>query len=219
MKKLTIVIVPGLLALLLAAAVHAETRYVNDLLEITLRTGPGLDYRIVRMLQSGQQLEVLETTEGWTRVRLPDGTTGWVFTRYLSEDKPSSTMLESLREEIGPLRNRVQSLAEENQRLIKHNQELGDKLAETQSELERIRKEYNSLKEASSDYLKLKNEYSVLRNTLDEKEKRIQTLEKQVSDTRLSSNLRWFLAGAGVLLLGMIIGHRTASRKRRPTLR
>ena len=54
--------------LLLAPAARAAV-YVTDQLEITLRSGPTLENRILKMLVSGTSLETLEEREGWTRVR------------------------------------------------------------------------------------------------------------------------------------------------------
>jgi SH3 domain protein len=219
MKKTAIVFVLGFLSICMAAPSHAETRYIGDLMEITLRTGPGLNYRIIKMLKSGQTVETLETEDNWTRIRLSDDTTGWVFSRYVTREKPKSLVADSLQEEIGPLRTKVKSLTEENQRLIKRNQELADELTSTREELKSLENEYATLQEESGDYLKLKDEHASLTKTLEEKNQRIQTLEKEVSDAFFSAGLKWFLGGAGVLLLGMIIGNRIASRKKRPGLR
>ena len=219
MKKIAVLLVFGFLPLWIAGSVHAETRYISDLMEITLRTGPGLDYRITKMLRSGQTVELLETQENWSRVELPDGTTGWVFTRYLMNQPPKSVLADSLQKEIEPLRKKVASLSEENQRLIARNQELAQQLTQTRDQLETLQAEYNALKEESAGYLKLKQEHTAQSRVLEEKNQRIQTLEKQVSDAFLSASLKWFLAGAGVLLIGMIIGNRIASRKKRSTLR
>lgn len=219
MKKMAVIFVFGFLSICMAVPSHAETRYISDLMEITLRAGPGLNYRIIKMLNSGQTVEAMETEENWTRVRLSDDTTGWVFSRYITRSKPKSLVADSLQEEIGPLRTKVKSLTEENQRLIQRNQEMAEELEKTRKQLENFQNEYATLQEESGDYLKLKDEHASLKKNLEEKNQRIQTLEKQVSDAFFSAGLKWFLAGAGVLLLGMIIGNRIASRKKRPGLR
>ncbi|MCF8109866.1 MAG: TIGR04211 family SH3 domain-containing protein [Desulfobacteraceae bacterium] len=206
------------LCLLTAAFAAAETNYVTDLNEITLRAGPGLDYRVNRMLKSGQQLEVLDTEERWTQVRLPDGTIGWVFSKFISDQKPDSLAVKDLREEITPLRKKVKALEEENQRLIRRTQELGQNLEETKNKLENARKEYNELKQDSKNFLELKEKHEELTKNLEGKEQRVKTLEQQLNDAFLTSGLKWFLAGAGVLLLGIILGRTSGSRKKRSSL-
>ena len=59
--KRTPIIVFGLL--LFAGVALAETRYISEQLEVTLRTGPGNDRKIIAMLKSGQSLELLEPGE------------------------------------------------------------------------------------------------------------------------------------------------------------
>ncbi|MFW6428452.1 MAG: TIGR04211 family SH3 domain-containing protein [Desulfosalsimonas sp.] len=219
MKKTTIILACSVLMCMLTAAFAlAETRYISDLNEITLRTGPGLDYRIDRMLVSGQDLEVLETEERWTEVRLPGGTTGWVFSKYLSDQKPDSLVVKDLREEITPLREKVKALEEENQRLIRSNQELSENLEETKDKLESTKEEYNALEEESKSFLEIKEENKKLEKNLEEKQQQIQTLEERKNEAFLSSGLKWFLAGAGVLILGMILGRIPGSRKKRSAL-
>ena len=46
---------------LAASAADAQTRYVSDRLEVTLRTGTSTQHSIIRMLTSGARVEVLET--------------------------------------------------------------------------------------------------------------------------------------------------------------
>ncbi|MCF8037388.1 MAG: TIGR04211 family SH3 domain-containing protein [Desulfobacteraceae bacterium] len=219
MKKITILALSCFLSVLVAAAALAETQYVNDLMEVTLRSGPGLDYRIKKMLPSGQELEVLDTEKKWANVRVPDGTTGWVFSKYVSPQKPDSLAVKEMREEIQPLRRKVESLTEENQRLIKRNQELSSSLEKTRAELEQAKNDYAALQEESKDYLKLREQHEAMKKELEEKNQRIQTLEKQVSNAFMSAGLKWFLAGAGVLILGMILGRTAAGKKKRPGLR
>ncbi|MFP4000183.1 MAG: TIGR04211 family SH3 domain-containing protein [Desulfobacterales bacterium] len=219
MKKTAILLASSvLLCLLVAASAAAETRYVNDLNEITLRTGPGLDYRINRMLVSGQDLEVIETSERWSKVRLSDGTTGWVFSKFLSDEKPDSLAVKGLREEIEPLREKIKRLEEENQRLITSNQELAATLEETQEKLQSAKEKYNALEEESESFLELKEQNETLGKELKEKEERIKILEQKISDAFFTSGLKWFLAGAGILILGIIFGRTSGSRKKRSSL-
>ncbi len=46
----------GVLLILFSTAVQAETMYVSDLVEITLRTGQGIDHKIIAMIKSGQKV-------------------------------------------------------------------------------------------------------------------------------------------------------------------
>jgi len=45
---------------------------------VNLREGPSMDSKIISVLKKGTKLIVLEEKAGWLRVRLGDGTEGWV---------------------------------------------------------------------------------------------------------------------------------------------
>src|SRR3569833_2253419 len=64
----------------LCTTATAETRYVCDELEVTLRTGQSTQHQIVRMVKSGTAVVVLATdaNTGYTKVRTPSGAEGWV---------------------------------------------------------------------------------------------------------------------------------------------
>jgi len=67
----------------------ATEAYVSDSFEITFRTGPGVDRKIIATLRSGDRVQVLEAGETWSRIRpFREGisdTEGWVLSRYLVE--------------------------------------------------------------------------------------------------------------------------------------
>lgn len=51
---------------------------------LNVRQGPGFDYEIIDQVQMGDELAVLETTDGWLRVRIPDGSLGYVNGLYVA---------------------------------------------------------------------------------------------------------------------------------------
>lgn len=190
----------------------AATKYVDDLHQITVRKGPGIKYRVMETVSSGTKFETLKTENGWTQVRLADNREGWVVNRYLTNDIPDSKKYEILKAKCEPLEKRVNELEEENSTLRANNQLLSRKMGQSQDELAEIRSKYEELKEASADVLKLKNENETLARQLEEKKQKIASLEAKISDALLSEALKWFLIGAGVLLVGIILG---ASGKRK----
>ena len=50
----------ALFIFLFSMGVYADTQYVSDQLEITMRTGPAVKNKINQMLKSGDQLTVLQ---------------------------------------------------------------------------------------------------------------------------------------------------------------
>ena len=91
------VIVLGIFLTILSTHALAETMYVSDVMKVTLRTGPGIDHKILALIKSGQEVEVLEPNDQWTRVRLGDKKEGWILTRFLTTTKPSVLILDKLK--------------------------------------------------------------------------------------------------------------------------
>lgn len=54
---------------------------------INLRAEPVLGGRIISVLKQGLSVSIMEETESWLKVQLPDGQTGWVYRQFI-ELKP-----------------------------------------------------------------------------------------------------------------------------------
>ncbi len=214
MKKIIIVLV---ITALWSVSAFAGTRYVSDRLEITVRAGAGNEYRIIRMLNSGQQVEVIEPGDDWSRVRIPGGQEGWTLTRFLQSDPPARQTVQTLTARLEPLELERASLRQENERLIKMNQEIEGELKEAIKKFEASVAAHDKLREESSEFLEMREEHEALLSGIEEKNLRIEELEGRVTEQFFSQAITWFLAGAGVLLLGMLLGSR--SKKKRPGLR
>ena len=55
---------------------------------LNLRLGPGLDHVVIRLLHTGQELDILGRNEklDWLLVELPSGTQGWVYFEYVDTE-------------------------------------------------------------------------------------------------------------------------------------
>lgn len=79
--------------LLLPMIAAAETAYVTDNLRLGLHRAEDTSDRPFRMLESGQEFEVLTRDRLYANVRLPDGAEGWVKTAYLVDEKPAKLIV------------------------------------------------------------------------------------------------------------------------------
>ncbi len=61
----------------------AERAWIKDELRLNLRTGPGVQFRIMGRLKTGDALELLERGDGWTKVRVAEFGEGWIPEGYL----------------------------------------------------------------------------------------------------------------------------------------
>ena len=85
---MTRIITLFLILFILCGQTYAETRYVSDRLEVTMRSGKSTGYGIVRMLRSGTAVEILERDKksGYSHVRTKSGKKGWVLSRFLNPE-------------------------------------------------------------------------------------------------------------------------------------
>lgn len=192
----------------------AETMYVSNIIKITLRTGPGTDHRVVKMLESGQKVEIIYQEADWSQVRLEDGDKGWLLTRFVSAEKPSSVLLKSLQNDHDLLLKKTKNIREENEKLTKENNSLAVELTASQKELKKITAEYSSLKKESADFISLKSNYEKTKKNLSEQTEKAAVMEKQL----VNKNIILFLLGAGVLLIGFIVGFSSRKQRRRSLL-
>jgi SH3 domain protein len=197
---------------------HAETMYVTDSIKLTVRTGQSTEHKIIAVIESGQRLDVLQSGEEWSSVRLPDGKEGWVLSRYLTPEVTNNIKLERLEEKHKHLMAQAAELVEENNRLKTENKSLSTAATGNEKELSRIRNEYQNLKEESAEFLSLKTQYEKTAAQLAERTQKLEKLEDQASKLELYHSIKWFLAGSGVLLLGFIIGFSARRQRRRPSL-
>ena len=186
-----------------ASAACAQEVYVSGITKITMRTGPGVEHKIVAMLVSGTRLEILEYQRDWSMVQTEDQKSGWVLTRFLTQDKPLTVQVEKLRKENEGLAEALENSREENQALVEKN-----------AALEGIEKKYRKLEQASADFFKLDARYKALVTLSEEQQQQIKTLEKNLNNEQIL----WFLSGAGVFMVGLILGLSTRKKKKRSLL-
>lgn len=201
MKQLGLIPV---LLLMASLAFAGPTRYVSDDLEITLRSGPTTQHRIVKMLNSGTPLEVLEVSEdqGWARVRTRDGQDGWVLNRYLLNVPAARDRLEKAtadlaraQEELKQLRG---NLGSESQRLAAAQAQV----AELTTTRERLEKQLA----AAGRGLTLSEENQNLKKQIVDLQREIELLQNETERLGDRSQRDWFVTGASVVFAGFIAG-------------
>lgn len=191
-----------------ASQAVAQQAWVTDQFEIMLRTGPSTNNAIERVLTSGTVLDVMErdTETGYTLVRTSGGTEGWVLTRYLM-DEPSA------REQLASLTNRLTNAAEEGSSLSSQlaavNSEYDAatrRIAALEREKQALEEELSEIKRTAANVLAINDQNKQLRDQLANAEIQAATIEQQNRELSSQTTRYWFLAGALVLFIGMILG-------------
>ena len=206
---------------LFSTIVQVEAMYVDDIIKITVRTGPGIDHKIVAMIKSGERVEVLKPEEpekNWSLVRIANGKDGWVLSRFLTSKEPNGLVLGRLKKKHNVLKNQAVSLIEENKIYKKENKKLNSELKTNKEMSDKINSSYETLKKESAEFLELKSNYGKTSSKLIEQTKKAEKLEEELTNLLLHQNIKWFLSGAGVLLLGFVIGFSTKRQRRQSFL-
>ena len=219
MNRLRFIVGLVFLLFMVTQSSWATKAYVSDSFEITLRTGPSIENKVIAMPSSGQPLEILDAQGDWTQVRMhkADGDTveGWVLTRYLSARLPWEVQAETLNAENASLKEKLAYAENGLKEARAIEQDLTRKLKENTKALEDVRAEYDSLRRRAADYLKLEAAYEANRSKLETAETDVHRLTEEIKQLRTSKRNRWFLTGALVLLSGLIIGLVIGRQQRR----
>jgi len=166
--------------LIIPALVFAKSLYVRDNVEeVLVRTGPSIENKIISILKSGQEVTLVGEQETYYVVVTPGGSRGYVL-KYQMTDQ-------------SPVEKRVQEIEQRAQQKI---QALETRTKTQEQELTALRVERESLETARRE----------AEEQASQRAETIAQLQAQQSAKESEEALQWFLAGAGVLLIGMLFG-------------
>ncbi len=204
----------GLCLLAVAGGAWSQTVYVSDVVRVAVRSGPGSEHKSLAVTESGQQLEMLKPGEEWSLVRLPNGTEGYILSRFLTEGPPGRYQLLRLEEKIKALTTQAAAMVEENTRLTAEKEKLSAAAADGRQALDTLRAEFERFRNETADAAALKARADALADELEQKTRQIAELSTQAENVFPVTTLYWFLAGAGVLLAGFLVGYSVRRQRR-----
>jgi len=218
----TLQMLAGLLGpLLLATTLSARTMYATDTFEIVVRSERQIVGRnIIKVLSSGVPIEVRDMDDTWATVRLEDGRTGYVEKRQLIDREPYKVTAERLQLEVGQQRERLATLTQQLATLRDEHQRLQKASGLSEAQLQTISQKYEQLRQEATtvQLLETQEKYTDLQRAHAEAEQQLSTLNNAYTSLKSSTRLTWFLSGAGVILLGWLLGmtsERWRGRRRR----
>ena len=131
----------GSCLLLLASTAHAETAWLKDELRVNLRTGPGVQYRILGSLETGDEVQILTRKQEWTQVRPQKLATGWIPAGYLRPTPPARVALAEHAAENAALEERLAALIASESRLRADREAISGRDEAQQAEIARLERE------------------------------------------------------------------------------
>jgi SH3 domain protein len=210
----------GLLLLAFDLLAQAQTRYVTDRTIVELRRGPSIEFLILRNLEAGERVEILEQDEsaGYARVRVADqGTEGWILTRFLTAEPSARERLVVAERSLASARERVTALEAQNTELTRELAATRGELTAAQSNHGSVSKELSDLRTASANVVQIREQNTSLQQRLVQRDREVEELTAANASLSGRNSQNWFVVGAAVLLAGIVIGlvAPTLRRKRR----
>jgi len=208
----------GFLVLGLELLAQAQTRYVTDRTIVEIRRGPSTEYLILRNLEAGERVEVLEQNEeaGYSRVRVADqGTEGWILTRFLTAEPIARERLAVAERGLAAARERVTALEGQTAELTRDLTATRAALQQTQANHGNVSKELTEIKTAAANVVEIRDQNTRLQQRLSERDREVEGLTADNARLAGRSNQNWFVVGAAVLLAGIVIGLVAPSLRRR----
>ena len=189
-------------------AAFAQSAWVTDEFEITLRSGPSTSNAIQLMVGSGTRLEVIERDDesGYTRVRTQGGTEGWVLSRYLMSEPSAREQLEQLTSQLTNANSRGSSLNSQLGAIKGEYDSAKQKIAMLEREKTAAETELAEIKRTAANVLAISEQNKTLMDQLTAAQIRADTLEQENRALASQTTRYWFMAGGLVLLVGFLLG-------------
>ena len=193
--------------LIITFKVNAESFvYITDELDLPIRSDKNFGNNIIRLLPSGTELSLLQSTEdGWAQIKFDD-TIGWIKSFYLSPDPSSREKLKKLTRSYNANKLLISKLSEEKESLEKELQSLKEENTDLLVQSSKSQAEKEHIEQIYQDALKLEHENDKLTQEKLQLKAELQLSENNTQIQKDTSSRNWFIVGAIVLFFGMMIG-------------
>lgn len=208
-----------LLALATAQVQAQTTRYISEELEVGIRAGKTLQHRIIRSGRAGEQVTVVQQdADGHSLIRLPNGTEGWILTRYLQDEPHSRERLALVQAELDAIRSDANDETNQIALLLEERRGLETERNLLRGRISALERELVELRDVAARPQEIRDQNSQLRDALLHAQETSDDFRRQVELLRTDNQRRWFLTGAfvtvGSLLVGILLT-RIPRRRRR----
>lgn len=205
---------------LMAASSVAVTLYISDQLTVPLRRGPSNGHKIINAaLPSGMALEVLseDKAAGFTQVRTPGGTDGWVPTQYLTTQPAARDQLAAATKRVQALEAQLKSTKENFQDTRSAQSQAERRNSDLEKQAQQLQVQLDEVKRVSATSLAQYEENKRLKAENQQLHAQVTDLSGKVNQLQNHTQLNWLLGGGALVLLGLILGAWIKSRPKRST--
>jgi len=194
--------------ILTSGSVNAETIYVNDDQNVTLKNAPTPNGKVLKVLPVGTTLMVIEkkAKSDSIKVRLSDGTEGYVKSRSTTTKAPSNDKKDNASNTVSQLLSDNAALRAELYNL-KEAMAPGSSLEKSLSaERDQLARELSELKKTAASSIQLKSERDELQERVVSVERDLQQFKLENQSLKNTDSQDWFLYGGLLSLAGVLLG-------------
>ncbi len=138
-------LLPLALVLLFPDVGFSKTVYVS-VRTINVRSGAGLEYRVIGVAKIDQALKVLKGNKEWLNVLIPSGEEGWISRKNVKVEKPKSVVIVEYKDTMDRQRRQIEKLRKNFAASMKKNEKLGIELQELMLRQDKLIMENENLK-------------------------------------------------------------------------
>lgn len=200
------------------------TTYVSDQVEMSLRAGSSDRYKVIGSVRGGSAVEVLkvDTVKGYTQIRTPSGTKGWIPSNQLSNTPSGREQLSNVRQELEQLRARHTDLSQHMDDAF--NKPEGENFSYPQlyEEALRLRQQLAQYRKVATDTVAIDERNKILQEQAVALERELQITQQENQALRNDNNNMRFLMGAvllGACLLVAVLMPRIREQRRAQWIR
>jgi len=187
---------------------QAETVYVADDQNLSLRDAASINAKVLKTLPTGTPLTLIDkqSKSEFIHVRLIDGTEGYIKARYINKQPPaldpkdtSSKNMALLQSDNASLRTELNALKDS----LTPGTSLEKSLA---TERDQLARELNELKKTAASSFQIKNERDELQERVVNVERDLQQFKLENQALKDTASQDWFLYGGVLSLAGVLLG-------------
>ncbi|PCH85485.1 MAG: hypothetical protein COB26_05920 [Piscirickettsiaceae bacterium] len=173
-----------------------------------VRSGKSPTHRIIATLKSGKRLNIVQrdAASGYSKVQLSGGREGWVLTRLLNNIPSAKARLARSEAALSKLQNTYKATKTKFASLSEQKGDLDSKSSDLEKLNSSLSKELDQLKQTAANAVQTQEERDQLLQRVVGIERDYETVKRENDILKSSDSQDWFLVGAGVLLLGILLG-------------